>query len=278
MDRKVTDKIKEMLTENDLQLFESAVEQMITERISAKEEELKVKYEEIAENYVTEEVDKRVTEEKAKLVEDYDTKLENLEKKVVSKLDSFFEHVISEQISDETIEKLAVNEVLSPVVEGIKKVYSENFIELNSDSSKKISEADKKIKKLENQLSESVAKLMESEERLEKTATYLLISEKTEGMTASEKQRLVKMLKNEKFDIVKEKIDTYVEIIKESATPKVSVTPKVNRKRKPVSKKKTLDESIDVNDHIDEKKASKPETVIEEDNEFKMSDIANKYL
>jgi len=272
MDKKVTDKIKEILTEGDLKIFEAAVEKMISERVTAKSEELKVKYEKIADKYVTEQVAKKVTAEKAKLVEDYDAKLTILEKKIVSKLDSFMDHIITEQISDEVIEKIAINEVFSPVVEGIKKVYAENFIELNSDSSKKIDEAQSKIKKLEGQLSEAMAKSMESEERLEKTATYLLISEKCEGMTGSQKQRLVKMLKNEKFDVVKNKIDTYVEVIKESVkAPAVAPTKTV------APKAKTLDESIAIEDHVDAKKVNKPK-MIKEDKEVTVSSLASKYL
>ena len=273
----ITDKIKEILSEEDLKVFEEALEKMINEKVgekvSLKEEELKQKYEEISEKYVTEEVEKRLTEAKVKLVEDYDSKLTNLEKKVVSKLDSFFDHVIAEQISDQMIEKIAINEALLPVVDGIKKVYSENFIELNSDSSKKIAEAKSKIQKLEKQLSESMAKLMQSEERLEKTATYLLISEKTEGMLPSEKEKVVKLFKDKHFTEVKEKIDTFVGMLKESTKS----TPKVEYKK--VQKKKILDESVDVNDNVDPKKVVEQPKVVKEEVEVNSTTkIANRYM
>jgi len=271
---KVTDKIKEILTEGDLKIFESAVEKMVSERVSLKEEELKSKYEAISEKYVTEEVAKRLDVEKANLIEDYDSKLTNLESKIVAKLDTFFDHVIAEQISDQMIEKIAVNEVLSPVIDGIRKVYSENFIELNSDGSKKLLEADSKIKKLQSQLSESMSKLMNAEERLEKTATYLLISEKTEGMKVSEKQRVLKMFKDKHFTEVKNKIDTFVEIIQEGTKP--VVVSKTTSKVQP--KKRILDESVDHTDHRDVKKTVKPSVIKESVKEEGISKIANKYM
>lgn len=49
----ITDKIKEILSEEDLKVFEEALEKMINEKVgekvSLKEEELKQKYEEISE-------------------------------------------------------------------------------------------------------------------------------------------------------------------------------------------------------------------------------------
>ncbi len=286
----ITDKMKEFLTESDLQVLESAIDQKIAEGVKVKldesvnervtliEEELKKKYEKIADKYVTEEVEKRVTEEKAKLVESYDEKLDNLETKVVSKLDAFFEQVISEQISDSVIEKLAINEALQPIVEGIKKVYVENFVELGSDSSKKLAEKDEQIVKLQKQVSESIEKLMESEKRLEQTATYLLISEKTEGMLDSEKKRVLTMFKDKSFKEVEGKIDTFVTIIKESAKPIAG--------KKIVEKKKILDESIDHNDHVDAKKFEKKKVtkVIKENAEsmedkfVDITDIANNFI
>ena len=171
--KKITDKIKDILTPKDLQIFEAAVESMVKEKVALAEEEMKTKYDTIAEEYVSKQVAERLETEKAQIVEDYDLKLESLEKKIVTKLDSFLDHVIAEQISDETLEKIALNEVALPVINGIKKIFSENYVELDTDGSKLIEEAQKAKTDIEKQLSESLQKNMELEERLEKTATYL---------------------------------------------------------------------------------------------------------
>lgn len=278
MSKKITQKIKDLLTPEDLKIFESAIDSMITDRVNKKvgsmaelkEEELKKKYDGIAETYVTEEVEKRIGEEKAKLIESYDKKLNVLEGKIVAKLDSFLEHVIIEQISDEMLEKLAINETLLPVVNSIKDVFMKNHIEINSEGEKMVKELTEKSENTENELSESIAKNMELEERLEKSAIFLLISEKTNSLKNSDKKRVVEMFKDKKFDEVEKKIDDFVTLIKEGDEKK---TKKVN------SSKKNTDDVISEGDGLDdEKKTVINEEDIEDDLGNKMTNIANKYL
>jgi len=244
MGKKITDKIREMLNADDQKLLEAAIQKMIDDRVGIIEEETKKKYDELAETYVTGKVEEELEKEKARLVEEYNGKLENLEKKIVSKLDSFLDHVITEQITDEAISKIAINEVLAPVVEGVKKIYAENFIELNSDGATKLKESQDKIKNLETQLSEAMSKIMESEERLEKTATYLLISEKTQEMTKTQRERVVKMFKDKHFDEVNEKIDTFIDIVRESSETPATV-------EETVDTKKTIDAVLTEGDHVE---------------------------
>jgi hypothetical protein len=269
-DKKITDKIKESLTPEDMKVFEGAIESMISEKVAERvklaEEEMKNKYDSIAEEYVTKTVSEQLETEKTKLVEEYDTKIVDLEKKIVTKLDSFLEHVITEQISDSMIEKIALNEVLLPVVEGVKKVFFENNIDLDSEGEKIVSEKTKAIEELEKNLSESIAKNMELEERLEKTATFLLISEKTDSMTDTQKSRVLKMFKDKSFDEVKEKIDTFVEMVKESSDKKVNESK--------TEKKTIIAEQSDV---IKEEKKIVPDTdaIVEQYDQVKAS---NYYL
>jgi len=244
MGKKITDKIREMLNADDQKLLEAAIQKMIDDRVGIIEEETKKKYDELAETYVTGKVEEELEKEKARLVEEYNGKLENLEKKIVSKLDSFLDHVITEQITDEAISKIAINEVLAPVVDGVKKIYAENFIELNSDGATKLKESQDKIKNLETQLSEAMSKIMESEERLEKTATYLLISEKTQEMTKTQRERVVKMFKDKHFDEVNEKIDTFIDIVRESSETPATV-------EETVDTKKTIDAVLTEGDHVE---------------------------
>jgi len=263
MSKKITEKIKEMLTPEDLKVFEAAVEKMVSTRVKLKEEEIKAKYDELAEEYVSKKVNEELETAKASLIEEYDAKLKNIEQKVVTKLGSFLDHVIVEQISEESIEKLAINEIAMPVVEQIRKVFTNNYVELDTDGAALLKAEQRKVAKLENELSEAHAKIMESEERLEKSATFLLISEKTQGLTGSQKQRVAKMFKNKKFEEVKEGIDTFVEMVKESNSPRL----------KSVGKG-TLDEIITEEDNIGEEK----KVIKEEKQEFSFAERANRYL
>jgi len=265
MSKKITDKIKEILTPEDLKIFEAALEQMVDEKVALKEEAIKTKYDTIAEEYVQKKVAEKLEEEKAKLVEDYDTKLNNLEKKIVTKLDSFLDHVIVEQVSDEALAKIAINEVASPIVEAIKNIYTENYIAIDSNGDKKVKDLEKKVKETEKNLSESLAKVMETEERLEKTATYLLISEKVEGMTKTQKGQVTKMLKDKSFDEVKEKIDTLIEMVKKDGK-------KLDEK---TEEKKVIDSVLPNEDVIEEDKKIVPDN---DKTESTFADYANRYL
>jgi hypothetical protein len=264
MSKKITEKIKEMLTPEDLKVFEAAIEKMIATRVALKEEEIKAKYDELAEEYVSKKVSEELENAKASLIEEYDVKLKSIEQKVVTKLGSFLDHVIVEQISEEAIEKLAINEIAMPIVEQIKKVFGSNYIDLDTDGSGLLKQEQKKVASLEKEISEAHAKIMESEERLEKSATFLLISEKTEGLTKTQKQRVAKMFKNKKFEEVKDGIDTFVEMIKESVESKV----------KPNGDKGNIDSIITEEDAIEESK----KVINEDKEEFVYAEKANRYL
>jgi len=181
MSKKITQKIRELLTPEDLKVFESAIEQMINGRVTTKvneqvalrEEEMKKEYSNLSEEFCNKEVANRLGEEKAKLVETYDTKLVNLETKIVSRLDSFLESTINEQISDEMLEKVAINETLLPLVNTLKEAFAKHHVELDSTGEKAIKELKDEKESKEKELTESIAKNMEYEERLEKAGVFL---------------------------------------------------------------------------------------------------------
>ena len=279
MSKNITQKIRELLTPEDLKIFEGAIGSMIDEKvqdklsdlIQLKEDELKSKYEALAEEYVQKKVDTELTEEKAKLVESYDSKLALLEQKIVTKLDSYLDHVISEQISDEMLEKIAINETLTPVVEGIRSVFTDNHLKLDSKAQATMNGLGSELSETKGELSESIDKRIQLESKLEQSAVYLLISEKTNGLKKSDKQKVVEMFKEKEFDEVEKNIDNYLSLIKES----VSIKTKKKTEVKTSTKKKvgSVNEGAFVDSH------KEPIKVIEEkDDSFTMSDIANRFL
>lgn len=277
MSKNITQKIRELLTPEDLKVFEGAVEGMINDKvqeqlaemIQLKEDELKAKYEALAEEYVSKTVEEKLTEEKANLVEGYDKKLSLLEQKVVTKLDSYLDHVISEQISDEMLEKIAINETLQPVVEGIRAVFSDNHLKLDSKAQATINSLQSELSESKAELSEAIDKRMQVESKLEQSAVYLLISEKTSGLKKSDKQKVVEMFKDKEFDEVEGKIDNYITLVKESEKPTKKVV-----KKSVKAKVQSIDEGAVVD--VEKEPVKVEEQPIAE--ETTMSDIANKYL
>ena len=280
MSKNITQKIRELLTPEDLKIFESAVESMIEEKtqgklsdlIQLKEEELKSKYEGLADEYVSKEVAKQLTEEKAKLIDGYDEKLSLLEQKVVTKLDSYLDHVISEQISDEMLEKVAINETLQPVVEGIRAVFSDNHLKLNSKAQATIDSLTTGMSEIKDDLSESIEKTIQLETKLEQSAVYLLISEKTNGLKKSDKQKVVEMFKTKEFEEVEKNIDNYLQLIKESDSIKAKKPTK-----KTSVKKKVQAVNEGVVPEVDKEPVTNQTTkVVKED--VTMVDISNRFL
>jgi len=281
MSKKITQKIRELLTPEDLNVFESAVEDMIQDRVNEqlsskiqlKEEELTKKYDTVAEQYVSKVISEKLTEEKARLVESYDNKLSLLEEKIVTKLDSFLDHVISEQISDEMLEKIAINETLAPVVEGIKSVFSANHLKLDSNANAVINSLKEEVATLKNEMSESIDKGMKLESQLEQSAIYLLISEKTNGLRKSDKQKVIEMFKEKSFDDVEKNIDDYLDLVKEST--------RSSKKKVVVERKKSVQDKVQsVNEGTSSKTRKKPvaDKTLDEQTIPTLSDYANKYL
>jgi hypothetical protein len=258
----ITEKIKEMLTPEDLVLFEGAMTKLVSDSVALKEAEIKAEYDELSEKYCAQRIAEETEQIKSTLIEEYDAKLENLEQKVVTRLTSFVEHLIEEQISDEAITKIAISEVASPIVDKIRKVYAEHYVTLDTEGSKQISESTEVIKKLQKQLSEAIADNMSTKEKMDKTAGYLLISEKVSGLNESHKERVVKMFKDKNFDTISEQIDNFIGLIKESKQTPVAPT-----------QKKTMDAIISENDgSVIEKK------VVKEAEDHSVAGYASRFL
>jgi len=283
MSKKITQKIKEMLTPEDLKVFESVIENMIkgrvtkkvTEQVALRETAMKKEFAKLSEEFCVKEVADRLENEKAKLIEGYDKKLVNLETKIVSRLDSFLESTINEQISDEMLEKVAINETLLPLVNTLREAFAKHYVEIDSTGEKTIKDLKEKTDKKEKELSESIAQNMDYEEKLEKAGILLMISEKTNGLTESEKKHVVSTFVGRKFEEVDEKIDDFITVLKEGAK-------KTTKKKKKLTEsvKKKTGRVISENDGVQpiKKTVVKQSVINEEKKEQSMADIANEYI
>ena len=135
------------------------------------------------------------------------------------------------------LEKIAINETLEPVVEGIRKVFGENYLKINSNSQHEIDKVTGERDATKAELSESIEKRMELEGKLEQSAVYLLISEKTNGLKKSDKQTILESFRDKEFDVVEKDIDNYITLIKESVDAKVAKKTIIKESKKSVKDK-----------------------------------------
>lgn len=215
---KIIEKLKDVLKQEDLKELNDQIKQMVNEevekRVAVIADEHKEKLDKLAEEYV----EKAIAEEKKNLAEENKKELEEMEDRLIGWLDGFLDEEINEQISDEQLEKIAINETLEPIVKGIKKLFEENHIELDSEGSSLLKTKEDEIEDLKNENSSIMAKNIEYKEILEKVAIKKLIEEKTEGLSDEESKKVSVMAENvNSFDILKEKIDTIVDIVLEES-------------------------------------------------------------
>jgi hypothetical protein len=238
----ITKKLAEIMSPEDLKSFESAIEDVIKEQTNLKADELEKKYRLIAEEFCT----KTKVELTEQMNKEYAEKLEEntnmLEDKIVSSLDAFLDKEITENISDEALDRVAINEVALPIVENIKKVLEESAITLDTDGAKLIKDKDTEISTLKADNDKHIAESIEYKELAEKAATKLLIQDKTDGLKDEQTERVVTMFEGKSFEDVESKIDSFIDMIVEEenhAEKKPETTEKTDEK-------KEITESTDV--------------------------------
>jgi hypothetical protein len=229
MSMKIMEKLKGVLTPEDLAELETGIKAVVNEDVQNKVallvEEKTKELEAASAKYVTEAVE----EKRKEIIAEYDKKMEKLEETLIENVDQFLASEIQTEISDAAITKVAVNECLVPIVDGIRKVFSENFVEMDSSADKKLKELTEKVEELSTQTSQLIAEKMDLSSKLDKRDVTDLIAQKSAGLKTEQAARVKAMFENETIDNVKSKIDGFVNILVESENKAPVVKPnKVN--------------------------------------------------
>lgn len=269
---KIYDKLQDVLSAEDLESFKAEVAKTISEAVEIKNEELTKEFEanlkeatEFLEKTSEEYVELKISEERSAILEQYESKMQKFEEETVEKLSDFIDYQINENISDELLEKVALNETYAPIVEGIRSLFEDRFVALDSDGKRFIEEAKTAKELAETQLSEEIQKNIELNTLAEQAATELLVREKIDESDLSllESKKLRAFFEGKAFDEVSEKIDTYIGLLKEE-TEEVPAG------------SQTLQEAYsDEGDGVADKKIVLNESVATEDSFTK---LVNRYL
>ena len=235
------DKLSEVIDKKDLAIMSSSLIGTIDEsvkssliekvqEVSEKSEELlEAKGKELVKEYLEEKLQleakveahgKSLVEEynkfKDQLVEEYLEEKEELQSVVLDTLDEYLETQINESIDDTLLDKIALNECLAPVVDGVMKVFAENYVEVGSSEAAIQESSDEKVANLELRLNESIAKNIEQEKVIEEAAKAKMIASKCKGLSESQISKVNVMFAESTFKSVSTKIDAFVELIAES--------------------------------------------------------------
>lgn len=209
-------KLEGVLSAEDLKTFEESLDEMIQEKVDMLAEERTDYLDEKAEEYTEQEVEKRLNEEKENLIEEYDKKIENLEEKVINTLDEFLDsELISESISDELVEKTALNETYKPIVEGIMDLFENKFVSLDTEGFKLVKEAKETVESKTEELDEAIQEKISLKKENEDLKSAVLVAQKIEGMTPKQKDRVINFFEGKEYSDIEKGIDDFVEMVKE---------------------------------------------------------------
>lgn len=171
-------------------------------------EAYKKKLEDTSEQYIFEYFDKKFTEK-------YGEELEALEEKVITGLDKYLEYNINEKIDPSLIKKTAMTETYAPIIDGIKRLFEEEYVPMDMSGSKKVREMKQENAELQESLKKQISENMRLAELVETAGKKSLIVEKTAGLSVTERAKVKKFFKEKSLNETKKDIDSYIEMIQE---------------------------------------------------------------
>lgn len=198
--------------------------------------------EEAAEQYIQESY-------KEKFRELYGQELQNIEEKVITGVDKYLEYNIKEKIGPALIQKTALSEMYAPIIDGVKSLFEEQYIPLDTTGSKKIREMKAENAQLQKSLKKQLSENLRLAEVAETNSKKALIAEKTEGMSNVQKSKVKNFFESKSFSETKTDIDNYIEMLDEQ-TEQIRAMRQdrenlYERTAKPVRKSKFVEDKTD---------------------------------
>lgn len=208
VDKKAAEKTAELetLSEKYLEIKTNT----IAKNAALKLDEEKAKIEKACEEYIAENFEKAFAEK-------YEKELALMEESILSQLDKYLDYAITENISSDLIKNTAVNETFAPIIKGIQNLYQEQFVPLNTSGQKKLKEAQAHAAELEETLAAQIKENMDLTDRTEKYAKRALIAEKVQDLSAADRANVRKFFAEKSFATTKSDIDSYCNVLRESA-------------------------------------------------------------
>lgn len=255
--------LKEEMEKNERVLVEEAekhkaeLEEITIEETKQFKDRVTKEYAEESSEYRAE-VEAMVLEEAKALKERQDAALVEEVKKfrqeMVEKVSDYLEAQLEQAIPEELMEAAAKLEVYEPLVEAVQAAFAGNFIKLDTTSYSLIKEARDEIATLKNQVQDYAKKEVHLKKEMKKVERNMKIEGLTEGLTAKQKSRAIKLLEGVEVDNLESRFETIRDVIIESEevhTKKTAPKPEANVEKLEESKStkteanddKTVDDS-----------------------------------
>lgn len=216
----IIEKLKGVLTEEDLSRLQTTLQRMVTEAVETKTAEAKKELALLQEEFINKEVarltEEKVAIEKTLLEESYANRSAEFEKDIASKLSMFLESEVATKISDDMVAKIALNEIYEPVINGVMKVFEEKYVAIDTEGHTIMMEAKEEIDRLEKVHSEKIKENMLLTEENNRLKTKVLIEEKCFGLNQEQKNKVVLMFESKNYSEVETGIEKFIDVLIES--------------------------------------------------------------
>jgi len=144
-------------------------------------------------------------------------KEEQLKEELIDKVDKYLTYVAEEFVKEnqKTIESEMKVEMSEKIIENIKNIFNEYYIDLKPEDKDVIASLEEQVKSVKDELNEAIKQNLELKEELLKAQIKAIFVEETKDLTDVEKQEILDMLEGievetpeefaNKLNIVKEK-------------------------------------------------------------------------
>jgi len=173
------------------------------------------KYREEVESMVLQEAKELKARQDAALVEE----VKKFREEMIDKVSDYIEAQLSESIPTELMEAAAKLEVYQPLVESIQNAFSANYIKLDGTSYKLIKEARDEIQNLKGEIQNKAKEEIKLKKQLKNVERNIKIENLTEGLTAKQKGRAVKLLEGVELESLDAKFGQIRDVLIESDKP-----------------------------------------------------------
>jgi len=160
-------------------------------------------------------VEDLVESKKQDLVEEYENKFNTYKDSVTSKFSNFVDNILDEEmvIPENVIKYARLGELYQDLIEQFKTRLAIDEGMISDEVNEMLSEAKEEIVSLRTKVDEGTGQVLELEQDASEMAAQLYIRQKCDGLTESQKKKVIDLLGDE---IIKENIDKKYKTIMES--------------------------------------------------------------
>ena len=201
------------------------VEEDINALIAGEElsEEFQEKARTIFEAAITSKVAEITEGIKSEYEENLVEEVKGIKAELQERLDSYLEYVADEWVGENqlAVEHGLKTEMTESFLEGMKKLFEDHYVTIPEEKYDVINNMVDKLDEMENKLNEQINKNIALNKRLAESVSDVILSDISEGLALSQKDKLASLAKNVEFDseeTYREKLGT----LKESYFPSAS--------------------------------------------------------